>query len=175
MSLPSPVASPESSTMILRAATSADVEALLDIQQPAAVQGLGHLFPQDDHPFPRRTIASRWLTEIDDPDVSVYLYTEDDGSIRGFAAVRGHELLHFGTALPTWGTGLASRFHDTLLEATTEVLRQGKITLRVFEENRRARRFYEKKGWRPTGRTSRTNLSPHPVLLEYERQLTQLP
>lgn len=25
--------------------------------------------------------------------------------------LRGLELLHFGTALPTWGTGLASRFH----------------------------------------------------------------
>lgn len=161
--------------MILRKATSADVEALLDVQQPATVEGLGHLFPQEDHPFPRQIIASRWLAEIAAPDVSVHLYTEDDGSIRGFAAVRGHELLHFGTALPTWGTGLASRFHDALLEATTEVLGQAELTLRVFEENRRARRFYEKHGWRPTGRTSRTNFPPHPVLLQYERPLTRSP
>lgn len=161
--------------MILRAATSADVEALLDVQQPAAVQGLGHIFPQDHHPFPREAIASRWLTEIADPDVSAYVYTEPYGSIQGFAAIRGHELLHFGTALPTWGTGLASRFHDALLEVTTEALGESTLTLRVFEENRRARRFYDKHGWQPTGRNSRTSFPPHPVLLQYERPLTQVP
>lgn len=125
--------------MILRAATDADVDALLDVQQPAAVRGLDHIFPQDQHPFPRAVIAARWLTEIADPAVSVYLCTEHDGSIQGFATVRGHELLHFGTALPTWGTGLASRFHSALLDATAEAHGMPTtLTLRVFEENRRA-------------------------------------
>jgi RimJ/RimL family protein N-acetyltransferase len=45
------------------------------------------------------------------------------------------------------------------------------LTLRVFDENRRAQRFYAKQGWRPTGRTSRTAFAPHPLLLEYERIL----
>ncbi|GAA1430319.1 hypothetical protein GCM10009616_14580 [Microlunatus lacustris] len=155
--------------MIMRPATSADVEALLEIQEPAAVRGLGHIFPQADHPFPRQAIGSRWLSEIADPEVSVYLCTDDDGSIQGFAALRGDELLHFGTALPTWGTGLASRFHDALLHEMS-VLGRSRLTLRVFEENRRARRFYDKHGWQLTGRTSRTSFPPHPVLLEYERQ-----
>ncbi|WP_460938925.1 hypothetical protein [Phycicoccus ginsengisoli] len=35
----------------------------------------------------------------------------------------------------------------------------------------RSRRFWEKQGWRPTGRTSRTLYPPHPVLLEYGREL----
>lgn len=161
--------------MILRAATSLDVEALLDVQQPAAVQGLGHIFPQDVQPFPREAIASRWMKEITGSAVSVYVYTEDGGDIQGFAAMRGNELLHFGTALPSWGTGLASRLHDAVLNATIEMLGESRLTLRVFEENRRARRFYEKHGWRTTGRTSRTNFPPHPVLVEYERHLTQLP
>lgn len=159
--------------MILRAATAADVDALLDVQEPAAVQGLGHIFPQDQHPFPRAAIAARWLTEIADPDVLVYLYTDLGGSIQGFAAIRGHELLHFGTALPTWGTGLASRFHAALLDAIVEVQSTpDTLTLRVFEENRRARRFYDKHGWLPTGRSSRTTFPPHPLLLEYQRHLT---
>jgi RimJ/RimL family protein N-acetyltransferase len=160
--------------MILRVATDADVEALLDIQQPAAVAALGHIFPQDQHPFPRAAIAARWRAEIDDPDVRVYLYTEEDGSVRGFAAIQGTELLHFGTELSTWGSGLASRFHDALLEETASRCPAPTLTLRVFEENRRAVRFYEKHGWHPTGRKTRTTFPPHPLLLEYERRLPQV-
>jgi len=37
----------------------------------------------------------------------------------------------------------------------------------VFADNRRARRFYEKHGWRPTGRSSVSSFEPYPVLLEY--------
>ena len=160
----------EDSVMNLRSAVPQDVEALLDVQQPAAVQALGHIFPQDRYPFPRETVASRWLSEIADPRCAVYLYTDDDDdSIQGFSAIREQELLHFGTALPTWGTGLASRFHDALLERAAATLGPTTITLRVFAENHRARRFYEKHDWRPTGRTSRTSFPPHPLLLEYER------
>jgi hypothetical protein len=100
--------------MIIRTARDDDVDALLDVQEPAAVVGLAHIFPQDQYPCPREVVAARWRAEIADPAVNVYLCTAVDGSIDGFAAVKGHELLHFGTALPTWGTGLASRFHDTL-------------------------------------------------------------
>jgi RimJ/RimL family protein N-acetyltransferase len=160
--------------MILRTATSSDVEALLDVEQPGAVESLGHIFPQDQHPFPRGAIATRWLAEIADSKINVHLYTEHDGTIRGFAAVRHHELLHFGTALDTWGTGLASRFHDALLAATACGITPPTLMLRVFEENRRARRFYEKHGLQPTGRSSRTTFPPHPLLLEYERHLPQI-
>ncbi|GAA3696752.1 hypothetical protein GCM10022204_10890 [Microlunatus aurantiacus] len=159
--------------MILRSATSADVEALLDVQEPGAVEGLGHIFSQDQYPFPREAIGSRWLAEIVDPKINVYLYTEHGGTIRGFAAVRDHELLHFGTALDTWGTGLASGFHDVLLDATARRTTRPTLMLRVFEENLRARRFYEKHGWQLTGRSSRTTFPPHPLLLEYNRRLTQ--
>ena len=157
--------------MILRAATTADVAALLDVQQEGAVQGLGHIFPQDQYPFPRETLAARWRIEIANPDIDVYLYIEDDGTVRGFAATRGEELLHFGTALATWGTGMASHFHDALLDTMATKLTTPMIRLRVFEENRRARRFYEKNGWRPTGSSSHTRFPPHPRLLEYERRL----
>jgi RimJ/RimL family protein N-acetyltransferase len=171
--LPRPPDGREVDPMILRAATQADVDALLDVQQPAAVHGLGHIFSQDQHPFPRAAIAARWRTEIADPDVRVHLYADRNSSIQGFAAIRGHELLHFGTAQPTWSTGLASRFHAALLGAVAESLgTPTTLTLRVFEENRRARRFYDKHGWQPTGRSSRTTFPPHPLLLEYEHHLT---
>lgn len=158
--------------MILRHATPADVAALLDVQQEGAVRGLGHIFPQHQHPFPRETIAARWQAEIAAHDIDVYLCTEEDGTVRGFAATRADEIQHFGTASETWGSGLASRFHDALLVAMTDGRTTRTLRLRVFEENHRARRFYEKHGWRPTGASSRTTFPPHPRLLDYELDLS---
>lgn len=155
-------------TVPLRAARIADLPALMDVQEEGAIRGLAHIFPQDEHPFPRAEIQARWAEEIADPAVDVFVI-ERDGRVAGFAAVRGDELLHFGTAVATWGTGLAAAAHGQLLDRFTGT----RATLRVFEENRRARRFYEKLGWRCTGQTSRTSFPPHPVLVGYERALTR--
>jgi RimJ/RimL family protein N-acetyltransferase len=159
----------------VRAATGADVEALLDVQQEGAVHGLGHIFPQEEHPFPRGALAARWRTEIEDPHVDVCVYVGDEGDIVGFAAVRGDELLHFGTAVATWGSGVASRFHDDLLDARVDVVPAPTLTLRVFEDNTRARRFYEKHGWSATGATSRSTFPPYARLLQYRRHLPSTP
>ena len=40
----------------------------------------------------------------------------------------------------------------------------------VLEENVRARRFYERHGWRPDGRTGTSEYPPHPVELGYTRR-----
>jgi RimJ/RimL family protein N-acetyltransferase len=154
--------------VILRGATPDDVAALLDVQQEGAVEGLGHIFPQDRYPFPREALAARWQTEIAAPNTDVYLYTTDDGTVCGFAATRGEEILHFGTARSTWGSGLAAALLDALIATMPAA---STLRLRVFEENVRARRFYEKNGWRPTGVSSRTTFPPHPRLLEYQRPL----
>jgi len=158
--------------VLVRRLTVADVDALLACQERGAVVGLGHIFPQDVHPFPRDTVRRRWLDEIADPDVRAYVSTEA-GAINGFAAMRVSELLHFGTALHTWGTGLAQRLHDAVLEDCALHLPSGTadLRLRAFEDNLRARRFYEKLGWQPTGERTRTTFPPHPVLVGYRRPL----
>lgn len=153
--------------MRLRLACEADLDALLELQEEGAVRALSHIFPQDEHPFPRDTLRSRWRDEIADPGVNTYVITDEDQMV-GFAATRDDELLHFGTAVRTWGTGLAAEAHDILVgQLAAEGVAVAR--LRVFEENRRARRFYEKLGWLPTGNTSRTSFPPHPVLVEYRR------
>jgi RimJ/RimL family protein N-acetyltransferase len=152
--------------MLLRDAESSDLPALVDLQQAGSVRALGHVFPQDRFPFPREAILARWAAEIADPDVSV-LSIDHDGRLAGFAALRADELLHFGMAVDTWGTGLAAMAHDHLLPRLAVA---GRPWLRVFEENHRARRFYEKMGWRRTGRSSRSDFPPHPILLAYEYQ-----
>jgi hypothetical protein len=45
------------------------------------------------------------------------------------------------------------------------------IHLYVFKANLRARRFYDKQGWRATGRKRLTSFAPHPVLTEYQRAI----
>jgi diamine N-acetyltransferase len=37
----------------------------------------------------------------------------------------------------------------------------------VLEENQRARRFYERRGWRLDGRRTRTPFPPHPPMVGY--------
>jgi RimJ/RimL family protein N-acetyltransferase len=155
--------------MFLREAVPDDVPAIIEVQRPAAVRALAHIFPQDVHPFPEAAIRARWLAEIADPQIAVSVI-ELDGRVAGFAATRDNELLHFGTAMETWGTGLAVRAHDEIVSRFV-ALGASRARLRVFEENHRARRFYEKLGWRGTGERSRTTFAPYPVMLEYERDL----
>jgi ribosomal protein S18 acetylase RimI-like enzyme len=68
---------------------------------------------------------------------------------------------------------VASSLHDAVLASFAEAGVGPMIRLRVFEANARARRFYEKHGWRATGRRTRTSFPPHPELLEYHRQLSR--
>ncbi|MGO8874682.1 MAG: N-acetyltransferase family protein [Acidimicrobiales bacterium] len=156
--------------MNLRQAAESDLDSLLTVQEEGATRALSHIFPQDTHPFPRETLRSRWVTELADPGIRAYVITNDDDEVLGFAATRDDELLHFGTAVETWGTGVAAAAHDALLRTLAD---QGvtQARLRVFEENHRARRFYEKLGWQPTEQRSRTSFPPHPVLVEYRRHV----
>lgn len=143
----------------------ADLSDLMVLQERGAVAGLSDVFPQQTYPFPREAIRERWERELEDPAVAAYVATAADERLVGFAARRGDEVLHFGTALETWGSGLATWLHDALISTYPRDVRQ--VRLRVFAGNRRARRFYEKLGWRETGAESRTSFPPHPTLLEY--------
>jgi RimJ/RimL family protein N-acetyltransferase len=99
-----------------------------------------------------------------------YVLDDDQSHLVGFAATCGEELLHFGTAVHTWGSELAAAAHAEIIHR----LGQAGVTrahLRVFEGNGGARRFYEKLGWCQNGRTSRTSFPPHPVLVEYDYDL----
>lgn len=146
---------------VLREAGPADLDAILDVQQEGSVRALAEIFPQDRYPFPRAELADRWIEEIEDPSVRVFVILRGC-EVAGFAALREDQLLHLGTAVSTWGSGLASTAHAEILALLPESPR-----LWVFAANHRARRFYAKHGWQPTGRTRPTAFEPHPQLLEY--------
>src|SRR5690349_2814459 len=132
--------------MSTRVATVDDVEELVDVQEEAAVPAFGHIFDQDEHPFPRADVVTRWTAKVLDDEHDVYVAVDGAGALVGFAATRGDELVHFGTALHTWGTGVAQDLLDAVLDrmraSGVEVAR-----LWVMTENHRGRRFYEKLGW----------------------------
>jgi hypothetical protein len=147
-----------------------DLPSLMDVQAEGALAGLSHIFLQDRYPFEREVILERWRQELVEPAIHTYVSTDDDGAVTGFAAIRHNEFLHFGTAVPLWGSGLAALFHDFVvgeLRRTNADTDKAFYWLRVFEENHRARRFYEKLGWVSTDIRSRSAFGPRPYLLEY--------
>jgi RimJ/RimL family protein N-acetyltransferase len=155
--------------LVLRTMREADVDAVVDVQQLGSVRALSTVFPQDRYPFPRDEVAARWRAEVADPVVDCFVVLHHHG-LGGFAATRGDELLHFGIAVEHWGSGLAARAHDEVLEhLRARGLRSA--WLRVFTGNARARRFYEKHQWEPTGERSVSSFAPHPELMRYERGL----
>lgn len=161
--------------MLLLSATANDVEALVDVQQEGAIRGLSHIFPQDEFPFPRAAVVARWHEEIADAGTHAYICLDSAGNISGFAATRRVEVLHFGTSVRTWGSGLAQVLHDAVLSelAVTAPAEATSVCLRVFEDNQRARRFYQRLGWAETSNRTRTAFPPHPTLIELRRALSR--
>lgn len=157
--------------MVLRRMDDDDLDALMDMQEEGAALGLADVFPQAQYPFPRTAIRERWAEELRDPAIVCWvMVSRATGSaaperLSGFAATRGDELLHFGTAVWSWGSGLASELHDAVLAPLR--VEWPAARLHVFEQNVRARRFYAKHGWVPTGSSTRSAFPPHPVLLDY--------
>lgn len=154
---------------VLQPLTEDDLGTLLVVQREGAVAGLGHLFPQETHPFPEQRVLDRWRRELADPGIDCFVIM-DAGQLGGFAATRTDELLHFGTAVASWGSGLAGQAHEEVLDHL-RAQGHGRVSLRVFDENERAVRFYVKRGWVPTGVTTRSSFPPHPTLRRYERRL----
>jgi RimJ/RimL family protein N-acetyltransferase len=149
-----------------------EIDGVVAVQEEGAVAAFGHIFPQDAHPFPRAEVRQRWAYELSRSDVQCFVVEGPNRVVDGFVAISGNQLLHFGTAKSTWGSGLAGQAHDEVLDHLRE---QGhsRAWLSVLEQNGRARHFYERRGWVPTGRSIQSGFPPHPVLLGYERDLTE--
>ena len=150
--------------------TPADVPTVLAVQEPGSVVGLAKVFPPDESSFPREAVAQRWLDEIESVDVDCFV-VEQDRAVVGFAAVRAEEILHFGIEMELWGTGVAQAALDAVLDRM-RAARHSRAWLRVFTDNERGRRFYERLGWEPTGERSNSTFAPNPELLHYEVRLS---
>lgn len=162
--------------MRLHSVAEADAPALAELEQSIGTAALGHIFPPERYPFPVQQVLARWRRELADPAyrVRVAQAAVSDGP----GSPRRHELVgycvcrqdgasawveHLGVAAPLHGTGLAS----LLLAEARNAHREQDMRLWVLAENARARRFYEREGWLPTGAETAAGYPPYPQLLEY--------
>lgn len=106
----------------------------------------------------RLVVQTGWL---DGKLMGLMIYSEHRG---GWMEI---EALH--TLPESWGTGLGAAMLEFALEETNAWVGVG---LWAFEENRRARRFYEKHGFVPTGER-RISEFDGAVELRYQREGTQ--
>jgi GNAT superfamily N-acetyltransferase len=91
------------------------------------------------------------------------LIAEDDGVPVGCAATDDCWLHGFYVTPDRWGSGVAYALHD----AAVARLDCAEVKLWVLEENARARRFYEKRGWVPNGEKRVVEYPPHPLDVGY--------
>jgi GNAT superfamily N-acetyltransferase len=149
----------------IRAVTPREAQALVEIQKVASVAGFGHVFPPNQYPFPSEAVLERWLTALSDPAEVVVLAELDDVAV-GFAAMRSGWLDALYVIPSCWGKGVGPQLHDHSLRWMSD-LGCDCCQLWVLEQNTRARRFYENRGWRLNGDARAVPFPPYPLDVGY--------
>jgi RimJ/RimL family protein N-acetyltransferase len=134
---------------------SDDADRHFEIQRAASLAAFAHIY--GDEPFPDEAVREQWRRFP-----GTVLAVEREGEVVGVAGIDGDRLAGFYVLPGWWGTGVAEELHAAALE-------RGARKLWCLEENRRARRFYEKRGWRANGETRIVPFPPHPIDVGYSR------
>jgi GNAT superfamily N-acetyltransferase len=151
--------------MRIREAKPEEAELLADVQEKASVAALGHIFPPARYPYPREQVRARWIAATAEPDTRALIALSGDEQV-GAACVSFDWLEGLYVVPEHWGTGLADELHE---QALLLVVGLGSVSCRlwVLEENARARRFYERHGWRENGETRVVPYPPNPLDVGY--------
>ena len=154
---------------VLRPAGPEDAEAAFRVQRAASIAALSHIYPPARYPYPDDAIRARWREAVADERAYVVV-AERRGAVIGVAGAEGGWLHGLYVVPDAWGSGIAERLHDDALAA---LARAGAATARlwVLEDNERARRFYERRGWRRDGSERVVPYPPHPLDIGYTKQL----
>ncbi len=152
----------------IRPATRSDADGITDVQVASWRAGYAHVFPDtilhaDDFDSSRRSFWNAWRFAPGHRIAVATITGADgaDGQVVAFASygpererARGHtgrgELWAFYLHPDAWGTGVA----DELIEhVEVRLMAEGfdSAVLWVLDDNPRARRFYERHGWEPSG------------------------
>jgi putative acetyltransferase len=149
----------------LRDARATEATLLAEIQESASVAAFPHVFPPERFPFPQDAVHERWADALEDPAAYVFVAERAEEPV-GVALVRPEWLEGLYVLPHWWGTGVAAELHDHAL-AIARDLGSAQIHLWVLEENARARRFYERRGWQENGRTRVVPFPPNPLDVGY--------
>jgi GNAT superfamily N-acetyltransferase len=155
--------------LTIREARHDEAQTLLVIQRAASVAAFAHIYPPEQYPFPDDDVLALWRDALRDPGIDVYVgevggeaigsISVDDEWLRTLYVVPGH-----------WSSGVGS----TLLDYGLARMRERGATrakLWTLEENASGRRFYERRGWRLTGETRIVPFPPHPIDVQYAKEL----
>jgi len=163
-----PVAS--AAVRIVRA-TAKDAELCFRIARAAALAGFRHVFPPDRYAFPEEAVRADWVSALANPDGETYLGFEG-GEAVGVVSISGGVIQTLYVTPESWGQGVGGTLHDFALDRLRETGIQ-EARLWTLAENRRARTFYEKRGWTLTGRTRLVPFPPHPTDVECSRSTSR--
>lgn len=163
--------------LVVRRALPDDAVALRDVERAANLIALRHVF--GDEPFPDDAVLERWESELAEPGVQIWVAedahdtttsTRDHHTLVWAVAHEPDRVRHLAVAPDRWGRGLGS---EALAHAVEQIRAAGFTTayLWCLDANTRARRLYERHGWRLTGRTMPAEWPPYPVELEYALDL----
>jgi putative acetyltransferase len=149
----------------IRAARPEEGPILAAVQERASLAALAHIFPPELYPYPREAVHARWAAALEEPERRTLIAVKDEEPV-GAACVTHGWLEGLYIVPESWGTGLADELHDRALD---EVRRLGSASCRlwVLEDNARARRFYERRGWRENGETRVVEFPPNPLDVGY--------
>lgn len=149
----------------IREARSDEAQLLAAVQEVASLAALAHIFPPERYPYPRAAVQAHWAASVADPAKRTLIATNENGPV-GAACVGEEWLVGLYVVPERWGTGLAGALHDRALELVRE-LGSERCHLWVLEDNARARRFYERRGWRENGTTRVVEFPPNPLDIGY--------
>jgi GNAT superfamily N-acetyltransferase len=154
----------------LRGATSDDVDACLVVQRRSAVVGYAHIFAQDLYPFPDDVVRAEWVRRL--ASDALVVVASEGGELIGTVSARPPWVEALFVVPEAWGTGVAGRLLDRALDLIADS-GAAAAELDVMAQNARARRFYERRGWTPDGRTAVSPFPPYPNLLGYRLELAR--
>ena len=158
----------------LRRATLDDAETLRD-RSRALMAGYTEFAPEGwtiDRFAPDLHLA-RVEATLSNPDAVVLVATDGSGHVAWRPEGDRAHLLALFVEREAWGSGVARHLHARALETMRE---RGftEASLHTPAGNARARRFYEREGWRRTGRPEFSD--PFGLdLVEYRRDLGSVP
>lgn len=164
-----PAVRSELDSLLIRQARPEEADLLAAIQRDASVAALAHIFPPERFPYPIDEVRERWRDAVAEPELTV-LVAERGAALVGVAGCRAEWLDGLYVLPASWGEGVGRRLHDDVLERL-RAAGSARCHLWVLEHNDRARRFYERLGWRENGDTRVVPFPPNPTDVGYSIEL----
>ena len=161
--------------LAIRRATRKDSAEITRLHAAGWREGYGSFFEPQVIEQAIQERRKRWSDLLSESDLvgTLLFVAEQNGTIVAFAhtgPAQEHpgdtEIYSFYADPHHWGTGVARELmHHLLLFART---RDERIYLSTFSGSTRARRFYEKLGFRETGRTTESHFAPDVTMINIE-------